>query len=195
VNDYPRAERRTRARISDATFDKSRNNRQTEGHGLRVVTRDPRFQWVEPGLRREILNRLNVPATFSNRVFDVVMTESAVGPITLADLDALMDGIRLVEIKVTQKLIRDEALGGFFFGATEREFALAALLGDRYLFALVVLGADNRYGDDFFVLLTLEELEARIQSKRLQYQVTLVRGITHTATKFGVGPIIPSSDG
>ncbi len=190
MTDYPPPEQQVRVRISDATFDKSRSNRRTEKHGVTVVTRDPRFQWVAPGVRRAILNRLGVPQTFSDRVFDVVMTERPRPSLTLESLDDVMDELRLIEIKVTQKVIHDEALGGYFFGATKNEFDVAELLGEKYLFALVVLGAANKYGDDFFVLLTLPELESRIKSKRLQYQVTLERGLTYERTKYGVGPVV-----
>jgi hypothetical protein len=74
-------------------------------------------------------------------------------------------------MKTTRKPIRNEALSGFFFGATEREYEMAAALGDRYLFAFVVLSSVNDYERPFAVLLSLEEVEARTRSKRIQFQV------------------------
>lgn len=185
---------RPRLRISDATFDKSLSNRRTENHGVRIVTSDPRFQWIPSRLRRVVLDHLGVPHTFSNRTFDVVMTDEPVEPITDTTIGSILDEIRLVEIKVTQARIHDEHLSGFFFGATANEFEMAALLGDRYLFALVVLGIENTFHDDFFVLLTLDELEERIQSKRTQFQVTLVKGVEHPPSRFGFGPKPPPLD-
>ena len=48
---------------------------------------------------------------------------------------------------------------------------MAAALGDRYLFAFVVLNSVNDYERPFAVLLSLEEVEARTRSKRVQFQV------------------------
>ena len=79
----------------------------------------------------------------------------------------------LVEMKTTKKPIKDATLAGFFFGATQREYDLAAKLGDRFRFAFVVLNSANIYGKPFAVLLTLQELEHRTRTKRIQYQVNL----------------------
>jgi hypothetical protein len=62
-------------------------------------------------------------------------------------------------------------LNGFFFGATEREYEMARTLGERYLFAFVVLSGANEYGRPFAVLLTLDEVERRTRKRRVQYQV------------------------
>ena len=69
-------------------------------------------------------------------------------------------------MKTTRKPIRNEALSGFFFGATQREYDMAAALGDQYLFAFVVLNSENDYERPFAVLLSLEEVEARTRTKR-----------------------------
>ncbi len=75
-------------------------------------------------------------------------------------------------MKTTRKPIRDAALNGFFFGATERERAMARALGDRYRFAFVVLNDANVYGRPFAVLLPLDEVERRTREWRVQYQVS-----------------------
>lgn len=77
----------------------------------------------------------------------------------------------MVEMKVTKKPIRNEALNGFFFGATERERAMATALGEKYRFAFVVLSDDNDHGRPFAVLLGLAEVERRTRPWRVQYQV------------------------
>jgi hypothetical protein len=74
-------------------------------------------------------------------------------------------------MKTTKKAIKDENLNGFFFGATEREYAMARALGDKYVFAFVVLNSDNVHSRPFFILLTLNEVERRTRAKRIQYQV------------------------
>jgi hypothetical protein len=52
----------------------------------------------------------------------------------------------------------------------------------------VVLNTQNVYGTEFFVLLTSEQLKERIRTKRIQYQVTLSRGVAYPTGPFGVGP-------
>lgn len=41
------------------------------------------------------------------------------------------------------------------------------------MFAFVVTNDDNDYGRPFFVLLTLEQLQARTCNRRIQYQIHL----------------------
>jgi hypothetical protein len=91
-------------------------------------------------------------------------------------------------MKTTRKPIQNSRLEGFFFGVTESEMNLAARLGDRYLFAFVVLNDANKYGTQFFTLLTVEQLNERIHSKRTQFQVTLARGARELSAPYGSGP-------
>jgi hypothetical protein len=95
----------------------------------------------------------------------------------------------LVEMKTTKKPIKDTGLAGFFFGATQREYDLAAKLGDRFRFAFVVLNSANAYAKPFAVLLTLQELEHRTRSKRIQYQVNLwsAKEAKQTGTSLVIG--------
>ena len=92
-------------------------------------------------------------------------------PITEDNAQTHIDDIRVVEVKATRKPIRNTALNGFFFGSTDRQYLLARALGDRHRYAFVVMNTDNDYGHEFFVLLTLEQVERKTRSKRLQYQV------------------------
>jgi hypothetical protein len=48
---------------------------------------------------------------------------------------------------------------------------MATALGDKFLFAFVVLTTENEYRRPFAVLLALEELERRTRPWRVQYQV------------------------
>jgi hypothetical protein len=99
------------------------------------------------------------------------MTPEPTVPITLDNVDSAFPTLCLVEMKTTRKSIQNESLNGFFFGATEREYEMARTLGERYLFAFVVLDSRNEYGRPFAVLLTLEEVERRTRKRRVQYQV------------------------
>lgn len=157
-------------------FDKSKSNKATEKLGLSVLLSDPRFQAVDLATKRRILELIREAGlgtgTFGHQTFDAVMTPSARAPITAESVDHHFHELTLVEMKTTRKPIRDAALNGFFFGATERERAMARALGDRYRFAFVVLNADNEFGRPFAVLLPLEEVERRTREWRVQYQVS-----------------------
>ena len=109
--------------------------------------------------------------SYGTRTFDVVMTSSPAPEITISNVDQYLDDLRLVEMKSTLKRIEDATLNGFFFGATDNEYQLARALGDRYLFAFVVLGSLNQYRRPFAVMLTLKQVEERTKASRLQYQV------------------------
>ena len=152
-------------------FTKSLSNRQTEKSGLGILLRDPRFQWVDTATKRRIIELIGASATFGIQTFDLVMTLGPHPRITAVNVADVFDELTLVEMKVTKKPIRDETLNGFFFGATERERAMATKLGDKYRFAFVVLNEVNDHGKPFAVLLTLQELERRTRPWRVQYQV------------------------
>jgi hypothetical protein len=182
----------------DPIFGKSASNVRSELSAIELLLGDARFQVPDVETKKAILRLLPVSDDCSHRTFDAVMTPDPRPPIDESNLAAHLDGLLLIELKATKKAIRNSALNGFFFGATKREYDLAAALGDRYLFAFVVLSSENDYGRPFFVLLTLEELEKRTRTKRIQYQINL-RSDTESVdidANFGrFDGVITSSDG
>jgi hypothetical protein len=169
--------RAVREPVSPSTkFDKSALNSATEKLGLSVLLSDLRFQVVPLAIKRRILELIEEAGlgsgTFGHQTFDAVMTPEPRPPVTLETVEALFGELILLEMKTTRKPIRSAALNGFFFGATERERAMARALGPRYLFAFVVLNVDNESGRPFALLLPLEEVERRTREWRVQYQVS-----------------------
>lgn len=155
---------------------KSKRNRLVEKAGLQdVLLKDSRFQAPTTETKKAILKGLGLGDTnlYGPQSFDAIMLPQAEPTVEAATLPRYLDQIILVEMKTTKKPIKDASLAGFFFGATQREYDLAAKLGDRFRFAFVVLNSANIYGKPFAVLLTLQELEHRTRSKRIQYQVNL----------------------
>ena len=155
---------------------KSKRNRVVEKAGLQdVLLKDPRFQAPSTETKKALLKALGLGDTklYGPQSFDAIMLPQPTEPIDVSTLPRYLDQIILVEMKTTKKPIKDASLAGFFFGATQREYDLAAKLGDRFRFAFVVLNSANIYGKPFAVLLTLQELEHRTRSKRIQYQVNL----------------------
>jgi len=155
---------------------KSKRNRVVEKAGLQdVLLKDLRFQAPTTETKKAILKGLGLGDTklYGPQSFDAIMLPQPTVPIDVSTLPRYLDQIILVEMKTTKKPIKDAGLAGFFFGATQREYDLAAKLGDRFRFAFVVLNSANIYGKPFAVLLTLSELEHRTRAKRIQYQVNL----------------------
>lgn len=160
----------------ESKFTKSKRNQGTEKEGLGLLLADRRFQRVDLPTKRRILELIGKSQAFGIQTFDAVMTSTPTGTISVENIDEHFPTLRLIEMKTTRKTIRNQNLNGFFFGATEREYEMARTLGDRYLFAFVVLSAANDYARPFAVLLTLDEVERRTHSQRIQYQVNFRRG-------------------
>jgi hypothetical protein len=180
---------------SATKFERSARNSATEKLGLSVLLSDPHFQAVDLATKRRIIQLVSDAGLgsgmFGHQTFDAVMTPEPCPPITASSVDGLFAELTLIEMKTTRKPIHDAALNGFFFGATERERAMARALGDRYRFAFVVLNEDNEFGRPFAVLLPLEEVERRTHQWRVQYQVSfksdivLGPGDAHQVVVFG----------
>jgi len=152
-------------------FERSGTNKRIEREGISLLLRDPRFQLVDLPIKRRILELIGTTGAFGHQTFDLVMTSAPTAPITLESVDEVFPELTLVEMKTTKGAVIDQALRGFFFGATEREYAMARALGDRYCFAFVVLNGNNVFERPFAVFLTLDEVESRTRQKRVQYQV------------------------
>ena len=152
-------------------FERSASNKRVEKQGISLLLRDPRFQLVDLPTKRRILELIGKSDAFGYQTFDLVMTKRQVDPITVQTVDEVFSQLTLVEMKTTKGAVEDQALRGFFFGATEREYAMARALGDRYCFAFVVLNDSNVFERPFAVLLTLDEVKARTRQERVQYQV------------------------
>lgn len=156
-------------------YGRSLDNLHVENEGLRILLADPRFQVLPTSVKRLLVESMGFAASgsYGVRTFDAVMTPEPEEPISAWNLERLLPTLRLIEMKTSRKAIPDASLRNFFFGATKNEYDLAALLGDRFLFAFVVLNDHNVYGRPFVVLLTLAQIEARTKTKRVQYQVNL----------------------
>ncbi len=161
----------------EASFDKTFSNLDTELKAQDVLLQaDGRFHQVSLAVKKAILEHLGFEGRLPTTSFDLVWTEHPFDQLTLENLEEHLDSLVLIEMKATRNKhgkVRDESLRHFFFGATENEFNIARRLGPRYKFAFVVLSSNNDLGRPFHVLLTLEELENRIRTKRKQYQINL----------------------
>lgn len=155
---------------------KSAKNRVTERAGLVVLLSDTRFQAPDTATKKELLKHLGLGediALYGARSFDAVYSDQPLPKLTVGNVGEHIDRLHIVEMKTTEAPITDSSLASFFFGATEREYALARRLGDRFRFAFVVMNNANVYGRPFARLVTHEQLESMTLRKRIQYQVDL----------------------
>lgn len=155
----------------DRKFTKSKSNQGVQRTGRDLLLLDPRFQDLSLDIKKAMLQLIPQRQGFGTNSFDLVMKPTGTPEITLANLEEHWPKLRLVEMKATMKPIRDPALNQFFFGATANEIRMAEALGDRYLFAFVVLNNNNVFGRPFSRLLTLTELREMTRPWRTQYQV------------------------
>jgi len=116
--------------------------------------------------RKKIMTFLNIDKRFI-RAFDLILIPGHTNIETVIKLDNPED-ITLIELKTTKKKLEHNP-NGFFFGATENEFNLAKQFKNRFFFCFVSLHPESLG----YKLLSLSELENRIQSKRIQYQINL----------------------
>lgn len=166
----------------------------TETDGLSVLLQDKRMQALDLPTKKRILELFMVSGAFRPQSFDAVMTAEPFPALNLDNVEEHFAQLTLVEMKTTRAAIRNAALNNFFFGATDNEFQLAKALKDRYVFAFVVINDNNDYGRPFFVLLTLEQLQARVRTSRIQYQINFRADMPlddPALPHSGVGPASP----
>ena len=165
----------------------------TEKDGIPILLEDKRIQVLELSTKKRILELFMVSGAFKPQSFDAVMTAEPAPQLTIDNIDEHFSQLTLVEMKTTRKAIKDAALNGFFFGATDNEFQMAKALKDRYVFAFVIINDNNDYGRPFFVLLTLEQLHARTHASRVQYQINFRSNMPAddpALPNAGIGPML-----
>jgi hypothetical protein len=111
--------------------DHGKSNRVVEKAGLHdVLLKDLRFQAPTTETKKAILMGLGLGDTkfHGPQSFDAIMLPLAEPLVEESTLPRHLDQIILVEMKTTKKPIKDASLAGFFFGATQLEYDLAAKL-------------------------------------------------------------------
>ena len=131
-----------------------------------LLSTDINFINPDKESRKIIMNLLNIDKKFA-RAFDLILIP---GHTNLEQIITLqnVENIILIELKTTKKKLLNNPKG-FFFGSTESEFKLASQLGDNYKFCFVSLHPESKG----YTLLTLDELNLIIKTKRIQFQINL----------------------
>lgn len=147
------------------TITLSNNNSEKEAIEF-LISSDNKFLNPSKESPKVIMELLSIDKKYI-RAFDLIMIPGHTNLDEVIVLKKLED-IVLIELKTTKKKLLNLPKG-FFFGATESEFQLATQLGLNYKFCFVSLHPETTS----FVLLSLEELNKIIKSKRIQYQINL----------------------
>lgn len=154
---------------SEHSYGSTRKNNKTENEAIAYLLKcDSRFIHPDKEGRRRVMEVLGLKKSFS-RAFDVLLVKGFTSKDSLAHLTGKED-ITLVELKTTKKHLPNNP-SGFFFGATENEFKLAKLMGKRYKFCFISLHPESCS----HALLSLQDLESRMKTKRVQYQINLAK--------------------
>ncbi|MDN4164316.1 hypothetical protein QWY31_02320 [Cytophagales bacterium LB-30] len=145
------------------------SNNVTEKEGVNYLIENyTGFFKIDLATKKELLDLLKIDHRFL-QAFDLIYVPDMVGKeVTSNFLQTYLEDIILVELKTTKKYLPENPKG-FFFGATENEFNFGKILGDRFRFCFVSI---NEKGSSYS-LKTIEELEALIKNKRIQYQINL----------------------
>jgi hypothetical protein len=142
----------------------SKNNKTENEAVIFLLAKNPRLRRPSKLERKKILSELGLDRSFS-RAYDLVLIPDE----NVEDILAIpAEQLILVELKTTKKKLLSNP-DGFFFGATENEFRLAGLLGEKYQFCFVCLHPESQG----FVLMSAAALEKKIKTRRIQYQINL----------------------
>lgn len=151
------------------SFTLTLSNNVTEKEGVNFLIENyTGFFKIDLATKKELLDLLKIEHRYL-QAFDLIYIPEMVGrEVNSNFLQTYLEDIILVELKTTKKYLPENPKG-FFFGATENEFNFGKILGARFRFCFVSL---NEKGLSFS-LQTLEELEAKIKNRRIQYQINL----------------------
>jgi len=151
---------------SDKSYTITRNNNVTEKEAVAyLLSQDSDFILPDTESRKRLMEMFNIDSKFS-RAFDLIYIKDSDNnnSITVDDVDKII----FIELKTTKKFLPNNP-SGFFFGATKNEFDLAEMLEEKYKFCFVCLHPNSLS----YSLLTTKELESKIKTKRIQYQINL----------------------
>ena len=143
------------------------SNNKTESDARQLLVRqNSNFMLPSRDEKKHILNVLKLSKSF-NRAFDLIYVPNrdiSKNDETIIDKNKFI----LIELKTTRKCLKNNPYG-FFFGATQNEFELARKMGERYKFCFISLHTKS----SSYAMVTLEELNTMIKTKRIQYQINM----------------------
>lgn len=145
------------------------SNNITEKEGIKfLVAQNIGFIWVDLATKKQILDLLGLERKYLQS-FDLVLIPGLRNTeLNSNSIPSSLDQLILVELKTTKKYLPENPKG-FFFGATENELNFGKILGDKFKFCFVSLHSES----STYKLLTVNEMEILIRTKRIQYQINM----------------------
>jgi len=138
-------------------------NRKREKRGFEFLAAEIKGFYIPTSAEKDrLLELLGVSRSFK-QTFDAIRLAVP----RFADVQSAKD-FDLIEIKTTDKCLPNLP-EGFFFGLTENEEMLLKVFEGKYFLCFVSLHKDS----PSHCLVGWKELKARIQNKRVQYQINL----------------------
>lgn len=155
--------------VGKRAFTLTLSNNKTERLGIAYLRGNyPGFYRIDLDTKKRLLDLLEIERRYLQSFDMIYIPESKEVEMSEDTIHTYIEDVIFVELKTTKKYLPDNPKG-FFFGATENEFNFAELLGDKFRFCFVSL---HEKGSSY-VMLTLNELNAIIRTKRIQYQINL----------------------
>jgi hypothetical protein len=152
---------------SDQSYTITLENNKSEKEAIAfLMESDPAFICPDNLSRKKLLEIFKIDTKYY-RAFDLVKIPGHTNLEEVIQLESL-DNVTFVELKTTKKKLPNLPKG-FFFGATQSEFEIAEKLGDKYKFCFVSLHPDTKN----YELISLDELNKIIRTKRIQFQINL----------------------
>jgi hypothetical protein len=152
---------------SNQSYTITLENNKSEKEAIEFLMKsDSKFISPDKISRKKLLEVFKIDAKYA-RAFDLLLIPGHTNLEEVIELESL-DDVTFVELKTTKKKLPNLPKG-FFFGATQSEFDVAELLGDKYLFCFVSLHPETMK----YALISLNELNNIIRTKRVQYQINL----------------------
>lgn len=155
--------------VGKKAFTLTLSNNKTEKQGIAYLRDNyTGFYRIDLDTKKRLLDLLEIDRRYLQSFDMIYISDSKGVEISKDIIHTYIEDIIFVELKTTKKYLPDNPKG-FFFGATENEFNFGELLGDKFRFCFVSL---HEKGSSY-AMLTLEELNAIIRTKRIQYQINL----------------------
>lgn len=152
---------------SNQSYTITLENNKSEKEAIEFLMKsDSKFISPDKISRKKLLEVFKIDPKYA-RAFDLLLIPGHTNLEEIIELESLED-VTFVELKTTKKKLPNLPKG-FFFGATQSEFDVAELLGEKYLFCFVSLHPETMK----YSLLSLIELNKIIRTKRVQYQINL----------------------
>ena len=131
-----------------------------------LMNSDSKFISPDKTSRKKLLEVFKIDPKYA-RAFDLLLIPGHTNLEEVIELESL-ENVTFIELKTTKKKLPNLPKG-FFFGATQSEFDIAELLGEKYLFCFVSLHPETMK----YALMSLNELNKIIRTKRVQFQINL----------------------